>query len=156
MCCFKRVLKMKMQSIGNISWYFSWYVIDQNRAVTVRFYARLRRPLVDQALHPRMFKTDPRLTNGAHLSSDLVFLMQVCHQRPPPDAVMLKDSEMLSPGPSHMTSFHACMWRYLIHSDVSRLVSLLTCDVELKTPSSGCITLKPASLRYIMHIKIEI
>lgn len=153
MCCFLRFLKMKMQSITNTSWCFSWYVTDQNRAVTVRFYAR---SISGSAPHPRMFKTDPRLTNGAHLSSDLVFLMQVCHQRPPPDAVMLKDSEMLNTGPSHMTSFHACMWRYLIHGDVSRLVSLLTCDVELKTPSSGCMTLKPASLRYIMHIKIEI
>lgn len=149
---------MKMQSITNSSWCFSAYVNDQNRAVTVRFYARLRTftTISVSALHPRMFKTHPRLTNGAHLSSDLVYLMQVCHQRPPPDAVMLKDSEMLSTGPSHMTSFHACMWRYLIHGDVSRLVSLLTCDVELKTPSSGCMTLKPASLRYIMHIKIKI
>lgn len=154
MCCFNRVLQMKMQSIS--SWCFSWYVIDQNCAVTVRFYARLRRPLVDQRSIPVCSKQTRDSRMAPIYPQIWFFLMQVCHQRPPPEAVMLKDSEMLSTGPSHMTSFHACMWRYLIHSDVSRLVSLLTCDVELKTPSSGCMTLKPASLCYIMHIKIEI
>lgn len=161
MCCLKHVSRMgvrggvyhQYQLMFKLTFKGLKYKKSRNYHALLRTYL----PAISGSVrHPRMFKTDPLLTNGAHLSSDLFFLMQVCHQGPFPDAVMLKDSAMLRTGPSHMTSFHACMWRYLIQGDISRLVSLLTCDVEMKTPTSGCMAPKPASLRYFMHLQIAI